>query len=58
MFPLTEFTDVEGVFEFLFQSTENRIRIRVEADGYEMYEKLIDISIITALQDIRLSRQS
>lgn len=53
--PLTEFTDSEGVFEFSFQSSGSKIMIRVEADGYEMFDKRIDISTARAIQDIRLS---
>ncbi|NJK52933.1 MAG: carboxypeptidase regulatory-like domain-containing protein [Leptolyngbyaceae cyanobacterium SU_3_3] len=56
--PLTAFTDSEGVFEFSFQSSGNKILIRVEADGYEMFDKLIDISTARPLQDIRLSPKS
>ncbi len=58
MVPLTEFTDVDGIFEFSFQSTEDRIRIRVDADGYEEYGKLMDIAAAKLILDIRLSKQS
>ena len=58
MVPLTEFTDVDGIFEFSFQSTEDRIRIRVDADGYEEYVKLMDIAAAKLILDIRLSKQS
>ncbi|AFZ03030.1 carboxypeptidase-like regulatory domain-containing protein [Calothrix sp. PCC 6303] len=53
--PLTEFTDSEGVFEFCFQTSESKIRIRVEANGYNMYDRRIDISSPRAIHDIRLN---
>jgi ABC-type amino acid transport substrate-binding protein len=52
--PPIEYTDAEGIFEFVFQSSDSRIKIRVEADGYEMFDRRIDISSGGGMQDIRL----
>jgi hypothetical protein len=51
--PQTRYTDAQGVFEFSFQSSSNKIRIRVVADGYERNDRLIDLSN-PEMVDIRL----
>jgi hypothetical protein len=53
--PAVEYTDSEGVFEFPVSASTNRIRLRVEASGYEMFDRRIDVSKSEAVHDIRLS---
>jgi ABC-type amino acid transport substrate-binding protein len=53
--PPVEYTDNEGVFEFLVSASANRIRLRVEANGYEMFDRRVDVSNSEAVHDIRLS---
>jgi ABC-type amino acid transport substrate-binding protein len=53
--PVIGFTDAEGVFEFPPQNSGDGIRIRVDAEGYEMYERRIDMSNHKGIIDIRLT---
>lgn len=53
--PPVEYTDSEGIFEFSFRSSSNKIWVRVEADGYKMFDRRIDLSNNGVIADIRLS---
>jgi hypothetical protein len=50
-----EHTDAEGHFELLFQTDHSSIRIRVDADGYDMFDRRIKVSEAIKFQDIRLT---
>lgn len=53
--PPVEYTDSEGIFEFTFKSSSDKIRVRVEAENYEMFDRRIDLSNSAGIRDIRLS---
>ena len=55
--PLVESTDGEGIFEFNCNVSNGRIRLRVRREGYQSYERRINIFNIQDVIQIRLSKQ-
>jgi hypothetical protein len=50
------YTDSEGVFAFGLPPDVKEIKIRVEAPGYDLYDRRVDVSAKTELEDIRLAQ--
>jgi hypothetical protein len=46
---------IQGIFEFSIQSSIKKIRVRVEAEGYEMFDQRINLANGANIVDIRLS---
>ena len=56
--PPIVYTDSEGIYQFLLKLKSNEVvegRIRVQASGYENFDRNVSISYITRLEDIRLT---
>ncbi|NET60334.1 MAG: hypothetical protein F6K47_30585 [Symploca sp. SIO2E6] len=53
--PPIMYTDSEGTFSFPIKSSSSAIRVRVEADGYEKFDRLITPSSKTGLEEIKLT---
>lgn len=56
--PPVIYTDSEGVFTFNLPNDVKEIKIRVEASGYDLYDRRIDVSAKSELEDIRLMPQT
>jgi len=52
--PPVIYTDSEGIFTFPLKEETRNIHIRVDADGYEKFDRRIDISAKDEIEDIRL----
>jgi hypothetical protein len=52
--PPIMYADSEGVFNFSVKSSSSLVRIRVEADGYEKFDRLITPSNKTGMEKIEL----
>ncbi len=48
------YTDSEGAFSFPLKSSSDSVRIRVEANGYEKFDRLINPSAKTGVEKIEL----
>lgn len=55
--PPVMYTDSEGVFSFTIQDPGSSIRLRVDAEGYGKFDRLIDISSKKGIEEIRLFPQ-
>jgi hypothetical protein len=53
--PPVIYTDSEGIFTFPLKEETRNIHIRVDADGYEKFDRRIDISAKDGIEDIRLN---
>ena len=51
------YTDSEGVFTFNLPDDVKEIKIRVEASGYEMYNRRVDVAAKSELEDVRLGQK-
>ena len=49
------YTDSEGLFAFNLSSDEKGVKIRVEASGYDVYARRVDVTAKTEPEDIRLT---
>jgi hypothetical protein len=57
--PPVIYTDSEGVFTFNLPEDVKEIKIRVDANGYDPYDRRIDVSAVKSeLEDIRLTPQT
>lgn len=59
--PRVVYTDSEGVYRFWLpvKGDEVAIRVKVNADGYKVYDRNITLSLsIPQIEDIRLSHES
>lgn len=58
--PLINYTDAEGIFRFSIRITGRsvvNVNIRVEAEGYKLYNRYTDLSVVNAnVEEIRLIR--
>lgn len=52
--PLIIYTDSEGIFSFPLKNTDNPVRVRVEAAGYEKFDRLITPSSKIRIEEIQL----
>lgn len=52
------YTDSEGVFTFNLPDDVKEIKVRVEAGGYSAYERLIEVSATSELEEIRLTPET
>lgn len=52
--PPVIYTDSEGVFTFPFEGSSSTIRLRVEADGYEKFDRFITPSAEAGMEPIEL----
>jgi hypothetical protein len=52
------YTDSEGVFTFDLPDDAKEIKVRVEASGYDVYERRVDVSAKKELEDIPLTPQA
>ena len=53
--PPVIYTDSEGIFSFSLKDADNQVRVRVEAEGYEKFDRLITLSTRTGVEEIQLS---
>jgi hypothetical protein len=53
--PPVLYTDSEGVFTFTLTPDVKEIKFRVEAGGYDLYDRRLDVSSKSELEDIRLT---
>lgn len=53
--PPVIYTDTEGVFRFPLKNFEEPVRIRVEVDGYEKFDRNIKPSSKSGMEEVRLS---
>lgn len=51
------YTDSEGIFSFYLPDDVREIKIRVEASGYDSYNRRVDVLAKNELEDIRLRPQ-
>lgn len=56
--PPLVYTDSEGVFTFDLPDDAKEIKVRVEAAGYDVYERRVDVSAKKELEDIALTPQA
>jgi Carboxypeptidase regulatory-like domain len=51
------YTDSEGVFTFNLPDDVKEIKIKVEASGYERYDRRVDVAAKSELEDVRLQQK-
>lgn len=56
--PPVIYTDSEGIFTFNLTDEVKEIKIRVEASGYGLYDRRVDVAAKSELEDIRLPPQT
>ena len=52
--PPVTYTDSEGVFSFPVKNSEEPVRIRVEVDGYEKFDRRVKPSSKSDMESVRL----
>ena len=55
--PQIYYTDSDGIFHLTLKDTVNSVRIRVDASGYEVFDRNVSVSR-TGLEDVRLTSKS
>jgi len=53
--PLIDYTDTEGIFTFILESTARQVRVRVDASGYDDLDRRITLSSKSGLEEIKLT---
>lgn len=56
--PPVIYTDSEGVFSFPLKNSEEPVRIRVEVDGYEKFDRRVKPSSKSDMEEVRLAPTS
>ena len=55
--PQIYYTDSDGIFHLTLKDTVSSVRIRVDASGYEVFDRNVSVSR-TGLEDVRLTSKS
>jgi len=56
--PVLRYPDAEGVFDFGLPADATNVRVRVEANGYRLYDRLLNVSSMSGIEEIRLEPAS